>query len=402
MNDFRDVRFALDKKSWPISPPTKFCALEGNRQVDLLEILLNIAWYSAPPRGYGFELAYGWACLRYYAAFDVSNQLSICTAYEDQDPHQKTILSDDMGVGFGTYVASEVFKPLAILPTLFFVKLLRHHTKFKPRTNPITLVSDAKTGKQKSPDFLVIAPTGVVHVLECKGTQTPGYLGTAMKEGVAQKASVKLAKSIKGERFVSGVYLQRSAPPHAGSSVCRVADPPVDPLEEVEGGNGLVIDLAVRCELARFATLLGLSALANDFLFSVQFSQEAVREVISLERRARPRSYAGDREPARMVPQVRLLPRRLIRDDFDDEGWMAYAEGVDPVVALEGAVGLPDSTRALISPGSPVERLVREARDRFTPDRTTRRREQSVVDTEIVGTIPIEVRTIRRSERLDG
>lgn len=401
MSDFRSVRFELDKKSWSAGPPNQFIAFEGNRQVDLLEILLNIAWYSAPPRGYGFELAYGWACLRYYSAFSPSNQLSICAAYEGQDPHQKTILSDDMGVGFGTYVVCDVFKPLAVLPTLFFVKLLRHYTKYKPRATPITLVSDAKTGKQKSPDFLVLEPSGKVHILECKGTQTPGYIRSAMKEGIDQKGSVKLAKAIRGERLVSGVYLSRDAQLHAAPSFCRVADPPVDVMEGVDGNNDLVVGLAVRCELARFATLLGLSTLANDLLFSTQFSQEAVREVISLERRARPRTNAGEREPARMVPQIRLLPRRLIREDFDD-GDADYGGGPDPVVALEGAVGLTDSIRGLVFAGNRVDRVVQQARERFTPERSTRRREESVVDAEIVGTIPIEIRAIRRSERLDG
>ena len=226
MNDLRNVTFQIDKKSWGAATvPVKIQRMEGQQQVDLLEVLLNIAWYNAPPRGYGFELAYGWSCLRYYPAFEPTARLCICEAYEELDPHQKTILSDDLGVGFGTYIVNRAFSPIAILPTLFFVKLLKYHG-----LNCCSLKSSSKTGGDKSPDFLAVTKSGLIHVLECKGTQTStAYMRKAMKDGLDQKDSIKLqSKKIAGQRLVTGVFLPRTKNGHSDQTVCRIADPPVE------------------------------------------------------------------------------------------------------------------------------------------------------------------------------
>src|SRR5438046_2966562 len=80
----------------------------------LIDLLLAIGEITTPPVPNFADISSTWAVLRYVWAFDVPpagtvGRLRLSQTARELDRHQKTLLSDQMGVGMAKYVMSRFF-----------------------------------------------------------------------------------------------------------------------------------------------------------------------------------------------------------------------------------------------------------------------------------------------------
>src|SRR5215467_11157034 len=108
--------------------------------------LLFTALSTRPPIIQGFHLSDFWAWLRYAWALDSSLDLRLRPEWESIDPHQKAVLSDELGVGFTTCLLSTELGYSQFRDTLYFVGVLE--------PGSFLLTSSAKRGPKKSPDYI--------------------------------------------------------------------------------------------------------------------------------------------------------------------------------------------------------------------------------------------------------
>ena len=223
---------------------------------NVLPCLLTTGYLSAPPRYRALSPSTVWAWLRYSVAISNDPGLRLHDEWDELDAHQKTILSDDFGLGFPSYylVEQHGFEDFADTHHLLGTTLkgrVRHRTK-------------ARRGPSKTPDLLCIDRRGHIHVLECKGTQSSHeYLRRAVEAGIAQKRNVVPVgrKSIIASAMVGGIFVpQARSVEHAQ---LRFVDPePALPELELLGEE--FVGAAIRRQsLAKALSMCGLWEMAE-------------------------------------------------------------------------------------------------------------------------------------------
>lgn len=262
MGVYRSIHFKVDTHSWKLNPcPHDLSVLNGRQGwVNLLAVLTYTALCTMPPTGYGFELAYAWPWLRYLSAFKSGNDLRLREEWEQLDPHQKTILSDEIGMGLTSLVVCNRLKIDSIpLPTKWVIEFVRN--KFKKPW--ITLPRHYKKGQSKCPDFVGIrlSSNQAIHIWECKGTQNYPNLIKQIQNGISQKNAPIVAQNVCGERLAIGLYIPGARARKMAE--CRIADPPINLGPEQEFSFNEVLELMVYGELAIGMQLLGLTRIGN-------------------------------------------------------------------------------------------------------------------------------------------
>src|SRR5688500_3238236 len=101
----RRVTVSIERSTWPSgsTQPQRLQPYLGARLIDVDRPLLCIALVNRPPALRGFDLGDTWAWLRYRPALANRRGLRLRQEWTDIDPHQKTVLSDELGVGFVAY-----------------------------------------------------------------------------------------------------------------------------------------------------------------------------------------------------------------------------------------------------------------------------------------------------------
>ena len=182
----RNVRVALEAASWaPNQPPPSLVAAAGGGPYDinLDAALLFVGIWTRPPTRPGFTLADCWAWLRYFPAFSPATPMQLCHEWSDIDPHQKTVASDELGVGLTTWVLHRTLGFQRYSDTNWVINVLApgqwgHRSR-------------ARRGPAKSPDYIAEDAAGGLSVVECKGTQTSlAELHRAVSRGLPQKENV--------------------------------------------------------------------------------------------------------------------------------------------------------------------------------------------------------------------
>lgn len=250
----RLIEILIDDQSWlPGTVPSAIATLQGKRNTNVLHALIHTALWTRPPKIYGIHLSDLWAWIRYYSAIANSPDLRLCKEWETIDPHQKTILSDELSIGFTTQLLIEKLGCLHFADTLHVVNVL-HPGKFflKPST---------KTGLQKSPDYIGYDSSSNYYVLECKGTQTSRKsLKKAIEQGKKQKANLGTNKATKIKySLVAGLFIPQWS--SREKSCIHIADPSWEELDRLvaEDSTERVNTAIVQVALAKHLSLIGLT-----------------------------------------------------------------------------------------------------------------------------------------------
>ncbi len=213
-------------------------------------MLLMTGYLTTPTTSTGVSLSEFWAWVRYLSAVTPDPDLRLTNSFSELDAHQKTILSDDFGIGAPLLWLSERFDLDRIVDGRYFVEHLA------PRLGA-TQQRTAKRGPNKTPDFVARDITGVWHVIECKGTQSGssysarqlGEEGPPRTGGIAQKHSIVFPAGHTGQRLVSGLQI---GVPNGQPSRLTIIDPvSEDPFRVNEADMALADDAATRCVVSK-------------------------------------------------------------------------------------------------------------------------------------------------------
>lgn len=272
----KDIEIFSDPATWkPSKPiPANLLSLNGKRSINIANVFLHIAYRSCPPLSYGFSLGDMWAWLRYASALDISSDLKLRSEWMDIDPHQKTILSDDFGVGFSSYILSSVFDFLAVCPVNYFVDYVPSgFAKLRGSKSK-------KRGPKKSPDFIAVDDRFRIYIFECKGTQkTRDSLLEQFEKGKKQKRSLIInPRRLVQERLVTGAYIPQFNSKERAYFL--VNDP------EVSDGriiNDLPRDEIIKTiiigEIASSINLIGLPTLGNAIASRTEFTSTIKKQI---------------------------------------------------------------------------------------------------------------------------
>jgi hypothetical protein len=162
-----------------------------------------------------YELSQSWATRRYFWAVDTVSDFSFSLRLNDNvrgiDPHQKTVLSDDFGIGMAGLVMEQLFGA----PWFVDVSIaLNDPDKFK---------AIQKTG-DPSPDYLFYDNAGRMFVVECKGCQSsPSYVREQILRGLRQLPSISFESDPRSVTYiVIATHLGRK------TTTVYVVDPPYE------------------------------------------------------------------------------------------------------------------------------------------------------------------------------
>jgi hypothetical protein len=279
----RSLDVIIESGSWePASVPAELSTLGGTRQVNVFHALLFTALWTRPPQVYGFHLNDLWAWHRYHPAIAGTDDLRLREEWRSVDPHQKTILSDEFGIGFTTLLIQESFHCGEFADTLYVVNVLE--------PNSFRLTSAARVGSQKSPDYIARLQGSERLILECKGTQSSrAALKKAIARGIDQKKSLKAqgSTSIK-HSLVAGLYIPQWD--SAETACISVADPFWEELERFLSGQlkERVDEAITQVSLAKQLALCGLAA-TPDYLISARAGElKDLPENVQLELKGLP------------------------------------------------------------------------------------------------------------------
>ena len=255
-------------------------ALVGLHSVNILEVLREVAILTAPPVGYGFTTAETWAWRRYLPALDPGPELRLRNEWSSLDPHQKTILSDDWGVGLPIHLLRQALQIRTIASTHYVLNRLA------PRFPVIQahLQRTGKRGPSKSPDFLAIDSANAIHIIECKGNQSDvDTLKSQLIQGIAQKKNIVFSNIQEGERLVAGLFIPQYS--SAEKPLVMIRDPQGPPLK-IEADFETVLREVIRGELASTLHASRLPTLGNIVALNQQRDTAGVkRELESLSLR---------------------------------------------------------------------------------------------------------------------
>lgn len=212
------INIEIDKKSWKLKKiPTSFSNYRNVVNLSLAESLLDIGLLTRPANVFGIHLSDFWAWLRYLNAFDIGNKLKLNKNWYLLDPHQKTVSSDDFGVGFTAQYLRRYHDFITFSDTLY---VLKNSKLFKQKNK-------AKKGPSKSPDFICLDKNMNIHIVECKGTQSSfNVLKKLVINGISQKNNIISTGNIIDQKLSIGIFVPQYN--HSKESTILVVDPEYD------------------------------------------------------------------------------------------------------------------------------------------------------------------------------
>jgi hypothetical protein len=260
MPNLKTIDIDVDTAIWNPNPvPQDIQALSriGSRLTDVDCALIHTALWTRPPNCFGFSLSDCWAWLRYQRAISTTSDLRLRKEWDDIDPHQKTVLSDELGVGFATQLLTECLGFQLYADTQFLVSVLL--------PGIFTLGRYSKCGHSKSPDYIAIDNNLQFNVVECKGTQSsPEELDRALQRGVSQKSNLSVSSSSRIKHsLVAGLYIPKWSSPYP--STIRVRDPSWEEMNSLISKvpeKRLLIGI-IQISLAKHFALMGLLSLTK-------------------------------------------------------------------------------------------------------------------------------------------
>lgn len=258
---YRTINVQVDKSTWPgpgqtPSFPTAFTAGTSSFDLNINSMLLMIGYLTTPTSVTGVSLAEFWAWVRYLAAITPrDSDLRLTRSYADLDAHQKTILSDDFGMGVPMVWLMKHLPLVEIVDGRYFLQRYgASHGAHQHRTS--------KRGPNKTPDFVARDNNGKWHIIECKGTQSGEvFRNRQLDSGRSQKLSIEFPLGHTGQRLVSGlsIGIENGNPSHL-----RIIDPVTDdPVKITENELEFAHDAATRGVMAKLLRSTGFEIAAE-------------------------------------------------------------------------------------------------------------------------------------------
>ena len=317
--------------------------------------LLYAAIWTRPPRMGGFNLSDTWAWLRYIPAIAPGAKLRLRQEWSDVDAHQKTIMSDDLGVGCTTFWLAEHLNFRFFVEARYFVNQLPNGF--------YNLRSGNKRGPSKAPDYIAISRDFArICVLECKGTQSNlAALAKVMDNthGGAQKRSFQTLSGMPpSDSLVVGLFLAQHEVPE--SSTISISDPPLDDQNIVcsDQVERLIRIATMKTCLAKVLSLLnmpymasivdGLKAksligLSGRKLFSsgiIKYNSELEQRHVWVTKNTKPEheNFAVARLRMRQETMKELLASENLGDLLEE--WSRDSEETVLVTAIDGVTNI--------------------------------------------------------------
>ena len=370
MSFTKTVAIRVLTDTWPnTAVPPALAALQNARRysIDVLACIAFTALWTRPPVRYGFSLADCWAWLRYLPSIDFGADLRLREEWTSLDPHQKTVLSGDFGVGFGTWFLNRTLGLVRFSDTLWVVNTLL--------PGAFHLEPGKKRGPAKSPDYIAEDANGNFSVVECKGTQTSRQsLRDAMQRGIPQKDNLRAIGATPIQHsLVVGLFVPQFE--NSERPVIMVADPEWSDLKDrltsfspEQIGRG-VSQVAYAKELAMF----DLPNTANS-LVGVKGSSESVAAAFSVDADTPSRGRTIDGSTVRFRQEYTWSTPARVAETLRIRG-----------VRFEGTLA-EDSVAALREVIKPEEHGIRERDGSRRRDWDVREQETSVALTSPLGT----------------
>lgn len=304
----RRLKVIIDKATWPgpgVPPlfPKSFKSGDSSYDLNIPAMLLMIGYLTTPTSSTGVSLSEFWAWVRYLAAISPEANLSLTHSFAELDAHQKTILSDDFGMGVPILWLCDKLSLEQIVDGRYFMQKIASSVGATQRRT-------AKRGPNKTPDFVARDAVGRWHVIECKGTQSGkefsekqlGIKGPPPTGGVAQKCSIRFPASNTGQRLVCGLSIDVEG---GTGSVLRIVDPePENPFEISSNQLVLADDAVNRGVMSRALRMSGFEVTAEavaspfgrrpDSTRATSSKAESARKIMVEERDKRSRSELRD------------------------------------------------------------------------------------------------------------
>ena len=264
----RRLDVTVDRSTWPKPPgvpafPSKFRDGTTQQDINIPELLLLIGHLTTPSHAFGTSLSEFWAWVRYLNAVSDDEDLRLTREFAHLDAHQKTILSDDFGMGIPIYWLLKTLSLELIVDGRYFIDGLSPASGAAVGVRP-------KQGPSKAPDFVALDTSGTWHVIECKGTQSGdayrkrqlGRPGPPATGAVAQKRTISFQPGHTGQRLACGLALAVEG--GNGASSLRVIDPPAEEGFVVEEEDlGVAVDTLRRATASRVLRLAGFGSAAS-------------------------------------------------------------------------------------------------------------------------------------------
>ena len=263
----RNLKVNIDESTWPgggLQPsfPPTFTNGQSTYSLNIPAMLLMIGYLTTPTSSTGVSLSEFWAWVRYLAAIAKQSDLSLTQSFSELDAHQKTILSDDFGMGVPILWLHDKLSFVQIVDGRYFMQRIASSLG-------ATQARTAKRGPNKIPDFVAQDVSGMWHVIECKGTQSGseyslkqlGVQGPPPEGGVAQKLSIQFPPGHTGQRLVCGLSIDVEG---GVGSVLKIIDPqPKEPFVLGNNQMNLAQDAANRGVMARALRMAGFEVTAE-------------------------------------------------------------------------------------------------------------------------------------------
>tara|TARA_R110002072_G_scaffold64_9_gene436 strand:+ start:38514 stop:39605 length:1092 start_codon:yes stop_codon:yes gene_type:complete len=276
-------------------------------------MLMMIGYLTTPTSSTGVSLGEFWAWVRYLAAISDQEELSLTRSYSELDAHQKTILSDDFGMGVPILWLCDKLSLAQILDGRYFMQRVAASVGATQRRI-------AKRGPNKTPDFVARDLNGKWHIVECKGTQSGseysekqlGTKGPPVTGGVAQKCSIIFPPGHTGQRLVCGLGIGLD---DGAGSVLKVIDPePENPFEISSDQLIYAEDAANRGVMSKALRMAGFEITAEVVASPFGSRPDSVRERSAREENAR-KEMVGERDVRSRVELGDDAERRKVFDE---------------------------------------------------------------------------------------
>ncbi|MDP2331988.1 MAG: hypothetical protein Q8M19_14960 [Reyranella sp.] len=225
------INIEIDHSTWPEPGkgpqiPLSFLTGGATSSVNVPAMLLLIGFLTTPPTSSGISLSEYWAWVRYLNAITSTDDLRISEDFFALDAHQKTILSDDFGMGIPMFWLAQKLKLSMVCDGRYFIRRIASSIG-------ATAKKTGKRGPNKSPDFVALDTNGIWHIIECKGTQTStdyrdvqlfGRRRSKLSGARAQKNTIIFPPGYSGQRLACGVVVAHEL--SGEKSSLKIIDPP--------------------------------------------------------------------------------------------------------------------------------------------------------------------------------